>query len=194
MIGLVMAGGKGTRMSLPGEKLLLKYKKPIIFQVIQALKDSGSVSKIICTTSPNSPITRNAIIESNLEYFETSGRGYVEDLNFALQKFKETALVVSGDLPLLDGDIIKKIVSMHDKNTVWLSILVTKDFLESMGLSPKFYTKFQNKECCYTGISIVESDKITDLNQVEEKYKILDDKRVAFNLNTKNDYDLLGAT
>jgi len=31
MIGLVMAGGKGTRMNLDNEKLLLKYKKPIIF-------------------------------------------------------------------------------------------------------------------------------------------------------------------
>jgi GTP:adenosylcobinamide-phosphate guanylyltransferase len=28
MIGLVMAGGKGTRMNLDNEKLLLKYKKP----------------------------------------------------------------------------------------------------------------------------------------------------------------------
>ena len=30
MIGLVMAGGKGIRMNLDNEKLLLKYKKPIM--------------------------------------------------------------------------------------------------------------------------------------------------------------------
>ena len=34
MIGLVMAGGKGTRMDIPEEKLLLEYKKPLIFHVI----------------------------------------------------------------------------------------------------------------------------------------------------------------
>jgi len=37
MIGLVMAGGKGTRMNLDNEKLLLKYKKPIILHVIDSL-------------------------------------------------------------------------------------------------------------------------------------------------------------
>ena len=32
MIGLVMAGGKGSRMEFPAnEKLLLEYKKPVIF-------------------------------------------------------------------------------------------------------------------------------------------------------------------
>ena len=30
MIGLIMAGGKGTRMNLDNEKLLLEYKKPLI--------------------------------------------------------------------------------------------------------------------------------------------------------------------
>ena len=30
MIGLIMAGGKGTRMNSDNEKLLLKYKKPIM--------------------------------------------------------------------------------------------------------------------------------------------------------------------
>jgi len=30
MIGLVMAGGKGTRMDISNEKLLLEYKKPFM--------------------------------------------------------------------------------------------------------------------------------------------------------------------
>ena len=36
MIGIIMAGGKGSRMNLPEEKLLLKFKKPIILQVAEA--------------------------------------------------------------------------------------------------------------------------------------------------------------
>ena len=46
MIGLVMAGGKGTRMNLDNEKLLLKYRKPIILHVVDSLKDSNCFSKI----------------------------------------------------------------------------------------------------------------------------------------------------
>ena len=40
MIGLVMAGGKGTRMSLSEEKLLLKYKKPVIFHTSDEIETS----------------------------------------------------------------------------------------------------------------------------------------------------------
>ena len=40
MIGLIMAGGKGTRMNLDNEKLLLKYKKPVILHVSDSLKIS----------------------------------------------------------------------------------------------------------------------------------------------------------
>ena len=38
MIGLIMAGGKGTRMNLDNEKLLLKYKKPVILHAVDSLK------------------------------------------------------------------------------------------------------------------------------------------------------------
>ena len=47
-----MAGGKGTRMDLSEEKLLLEYKKPVIFHVIDALKNSHCFSQVIVATSP----------------------------------------------------------------------------------------------------------------------------------------------
>ena len=42
-----------------------------------------------------------------------------------------------------------------------------------------------------TGISIVDSEKITNLEPVEEKFLVIDDKRIGLNLNTKDDYNLL---
>ena len=74
MIGLIMAGGKGTRMKSNEEKLLLKYKKPLISHVIDALKNSNCFEKIILATSPNSPQTRNFLVENNLTTLETSGK------------------------------------------------------------------------------------------------------------------------
>ena len=59
MIGLVMAGGKGTRMVSKDEKLLLKYIHPTILHVIFALQKSQCFSKIIAATSPNSPRTKD---------------------------------------------------------------------------------------------------------------------------------------
>ena len=194
MIGLVMAGGKGTRMNLDDEKLLLKYKKPIILHVIDSLKDSNCFSKIFALTSSNSPKTKNFLQENNIEIINTNGIGYVEDLNFILQSTNDSVLVTSGDLPLLDQDIIKKIVKHHDPKKIWTSILVTNKFLTMLGLESDYSIQYNDQTCNYTGISIINANKINSSKNLDENYIVIDDKRIAFNLNTKQDYELLGTT
>ncbi|MCS5530697.1 MAG: NTP transferase domain-containing protein [Candidatus Nitrosopelagicus sp.] len=193
MIGLVMAGGKGTRMDIPEEKLLLEYRKPIIFHVIDALKNSHCFSKVVVATSPNSPDTKRVLEERGVETLDTQGNGYVNDLNFLLQKMDEFVFVVSGDLPLLDEEIIQKLVEFNSES-VWTSFLVSKEFLNSLGLKSNLLVKYDSAECVYTGISIVNADKIKDSSLVNENYIILDDKRIAFNLNTKKDFELLSSS
>ena len=194
MIGIVMAGGKGTRMNLDDEKLLLQYKKPIILHVVDSLKNSSCFSKIIAVTSPNSPKTKKLLEENNIETFDTSGLGYVEDLNLVLQKFNDLVLVTSGDLPLLDDEIIQTIVKQYDSKNVWTSILVTDKLLSSIGTKSEYSIIHDNQKCHFTGISLINSQKIDSLENLDENYIILDDKRIALNLNTKQDYDLLSAT
>ncbi len=192
MIGLVMAGGKGTRMNLDDEKLLLKFKKPVILHVIDSLKNSNSFSKILAVTSCNSPKTKKLLEENDIETFDTSGIGYVEDLNSTLKIINDHVLVTSGDLPLLDEEIIKKIINQFDPKKTWTSILVTNKFLTSLGLESDFSVDFDGQTCHYTGISLVNSERISSLENLDENYIIIDDKRIAFNLNSKQDYDLLG--
>ncbi|MCH8084917.1 MAG: NTP transferase domain-containing protein [Nitrosopumilus sp.] len=194
MIGLVMAGGKGIRMSLDNEKLLLKYKKPVILHVIDSLKNSNCFSKIISITSSNSPKTKKLLEENNIETFDTPGIGYVEDLNLALKTINDVVLVSSGDLPLLDEEIIQKIVTHYNSQNIWTSILVTNKFLTTLGIESDYSINFDNQRCHYTGISLINSEKITSLKNMEENFIIIDDKRIAFNLNTKQDYDLLSTT
>ena len=194
MIGLVMAGGKGIRMNLDNEKLLLKYKKPVILHVIDSLKNSNCFSKIISITSSNSPKTKKLLQENNVETFDTPGIGYVEDLNLALKTINDIVLVSSGDLPLLDEEIIQKIVTHYNSQNIWTSILVTNKFLTTLGIESDYSVNFNNQVCHYTGISLVNSEKISSLENLEENFIIIDDKRIAFNLNTKQDYDLLSTT
>ncbi|MEX0656551.1 MAG: NTP transferase domain-containing protein [Nitrosopumilaceae archaeon] len=192
MIGLVMAGGKGSRMNLSEEKLLLKYKKPIVLHVVDALKNSECFSQIVAATSQNSPKTKKLLEENGIKVFETLGNGYVEDLNVVLQSFDDYVLVVSGDLPFLDEQIIKQIANQKSDN-VWLSFLVTKEFLDSYNIKPQYTTRFEGKKCAFTGISFVNAKKISSLDTVKENYVILDDKRIAFNLNTKDDLSILSS-
>jgi len=191
MIGIVMAGGKGSRMSLAGEKLLLKYKKPIVLHVIDALVNSKCFSKILAITSSNSPKTKKLLEENNVDLFNAPGDGYVEDLNLVLKSLNDFVLITSADLPFLDGDIIKNIVNQYDSENIWTTILVTKKFLKSLHLSSNCWINFENQQCCYTGISLVNARNISTLENISEKFIIINDKRIAFNLNTKQDYDLL---
>jgi adenosylcobinamide-phosphate guanylyltransferase len=194
MIGIVMAGGKGSRMSLDGEKLLLKYKKPVILHVVDSLKNSSCFSKIFTITSCNSPKTKKLLQENNIEIFDTPGIGYVEDLNLVLQTIHDVVLVTSGDLPLLDQQIIQKIAHQYDSQNIWTSIIVTNKFLTSLGIQSNYSVNFNNQKCHLTGISLINADKISSFENIVENYIIIDDKRIAFNLNTKQDYDLLSTT
>ena len=194
MIGLVMAGGRGSRMEFPSpEKLLLEYEKPVIFHVIDSLNDSHCFSKVFAATSPNSPDTKFELERIGVQTLDTQGNGYVNDLNFLLQKMDGFVFVVSGDLPLLDEEIIQKLVEFNSES-VWTSFLVSKKFLDSLSLESNLLVKHDDVECIYTGISIINADKIKNLNSVNEDYVILDDKRISFNLNTSEDYKLLGSS
>ena len=194
MIGFVMAGGKGTRMNLDDEKLLLKYKKSIILHVLDSLNDSNCFSKILAITSLHSPKTKKLLQENNIKTFDTSGIGYAEDLSLVLQSTNDSVLVTSGDLPLLDKEIVRQIINYYDPEKIWTSILVTNKFLTTLGLKSNYSVNYDNKICHYTGISLINANKITTSENINENYIIIDDKRVAFNLNTKQDYELLGTT
>nr|AIF08479.1 5-deoxyadenosylcobinamide phosphate nucleotidyltransferase (ispD) [uncultured marine thaumarchaeote KM3_31_D02] len=189
-----MAGGKGTRMDISNEKLLLEYKKPVIFHVIDALKNSHCFSQVIVATSPNSPDTKHVLEQNRIETLSTPGNGYVNDLNFLLQKMSGSMFVTSGDLPLLDEEIIQIMTEKFNSKNVWTSFLVSKKFLNSLGLESSLLVNSDNIECTYTGISIINANKIKNLNSVKENYIILDDKRIAFNLNTRKDYELLNSS
>ena len=189
MIGLIMAGGRGTRMDSNEEKLLLKYKKPVILHVVDALQDANCFSKIIALTSLNSPNTEKILKETGIDIISSRGESFVSDLNEILQQLDEMVFVTSGDLPLLDSQIVKTILDHHEAEQTWTSIVTTLTFQKTLGI--KSDCIIENHDYVQTGISIVDAKKITNLDPVEEKFLVIDDKRIGLNLNTKDDYNLL---
>ena len=189
MIGLIMAGGRGTRMHSNEEKLLLNYKKPVILHVVDALQQSNCFSKIVALTSPNSPKTENILKETGIDIISSRGESFVSDLNEMLQQLDEMVFVTSGDLPLLDSQIVKTILDHHEEEQTWTSIVTTLSFQKTLGMKSDCIV--ENHDYVQTGISIVDAKKITNLDPVEEKFLVIDDKRIGLNLNTKDDYNLL---
>ena len=199
MIGLIMAGGKGTRMDRDGEKLLLTHKKkPVIMHVVNALQNSDCFTKIIAITSPNSPKTERILKEAGVDTISSPGRDFASDLNEMLIQLDDFVLVRSGDLPLLDSEIVKKIIERSHTDEIWNSVVTTGSFQKSLGTSIGSTIKDSEIEnnpddsfVVETGINIVNAKKITDLEPIPEFRLIFDDKRVGLNLNTKTDFGLL---
>ena len=191
MIGLIMAGGKGTRMNSDEEKLLLTYEKPVILHVVEALQKSNCFTRIIALTSPNSPKTEKILQETGVETLSSPGESFVSDLNQMLQQLDDVVFVTSGDLPLLDSQVVKKIVELYEPEETWTSIVTTLSFQKSLGIKSDCIV--EGFDYAHTGISIVDAKKITNFDSVKEKFVVLDDKRIGLNLNTKDDYQLLGS-
>ena len=90
--------------------------------------------------------------------------------------------------------IIRKIISNFNPNKIWTTYLVTKKFLDKQNLVGSYSTIFGNEICYYSGISIINSKKINSLKKISENFQILEDKRIAVNINTRKDYELLHKT
>ncbi len=148
----------------------------------------------MAATSYNAPQTREFLTNLGVITMDTAGKGYVYDLNQILHNFGELVFVISGDLPLLDSEIIKQIVQKTNTNNPWTTVLISKEFLDSLHLKQEYTVIYNKKQYSYCGISIIDPTKLTDMKPIDESYIILDDKRIALNLNTKEDYDLLCAS
>ena len=201
MLGLIMAGGKGSRMDMPTEKLLLKFRnKPIIQHVVESMMKSDIIEEIVATTSSDAPATEQFLCGMNaVRVIHTPGSGYSADLGFALHNIpnKESrVLVIPGDTPLLDVSLLQSIARRCDVSFRWNTILVSNTLLQKTfdhHHTRTGYTEhIDGKTCHYTGISIVDQKKADGGNTpVTTNHIVLDDEKLAYNLNTRADYDAL---
>jgi len=197
MHALVMAGGRGSRLGLDIEKpLVILNGKAMIEYVLDALARSSSFNRIFVSVSRNTPNTKAYLSKYDLIVLHTSGDNYVSDLVYSLNRISnhgsEPTLIMPCDLPLVDADLIRYIVSYYNYNherynNSWVAITLSGDLLRSLKLSdkPRAYSNDQY----YSGISIVDPDIVdaSDCILYKEEYILIDDIRIAVNVNTLED-------
>lgn len=127
-----MCGGKGTRMQSREEKLLLKYKEPLIKHVIDALSDSKLFSKIVCVTSPNAPKTREFVSSLGIEIFDAAGDGYSNDLRESLSRLDEPDVPIL--IPGINDDHIG-LLDVQKKNRGWKGFVAPLPNCTTTGLA-----------------------------------------------------------
>ena len=188
-----MVGGMGRRMHSAEEKpMLIVSNKPMISYVLDALKNSNCFDKIIALVSNNTPKTAQFLANNNVQVANSSGTDYVKDLNYALELVKPSKVfIISSDLPLIDSDTVKKIVGSFDRcKKPCLTVAVSKVLFDELGVSTDYCLEYNGKIVCHSGVSIIDSSKVSGYDSIDEELLIMDKPQLALNVNTIHELKL----
>jgi adenosylcobinamide-phosphate guanylyltransferase len=186
-----MAGGKGTRFGGDTEKPMALFKgKHLIRRVIEAVKESKKVSEIYVAVTAYSPKTAQEAKKASVKVIETDGKGYHEDIQQAVQEadIKCPVLIVSADLPLLNGEFLDEIIGKYERlGNPALTVMIPEEALTEYGLSAVSPFEHEGKTYAVSGINIIDGRRILE----EQKQEIIVSSRpeAVFTVNSVNDLE-----
>jgi len=188
---LIMAGGKGKRMGLPGEKPLLPFLgKPLIDWVAEALSTTENVSEFYVVTSLNTPQTEKHCQSRGWKILRTDAQGYHNDLKQAsnIAELTGPILTVPADSPALTGKFLDKIIGQFEESGKdFYAVFVPIQTRESVGLSIDSTDEYKGVWHAVSGVNVVNGTKIQSDGKIETAALITEEIEVLLNINTLND-------
>jgi len=186
---LLMAGGEGSRLKTEGEKPLLKIGgKTMIEYVLEALKGAKKVDNIIVTISNHTPKTAAFARKQCLKVLQTPGKGFCLDARYAIKKLKlGTVLTICADLPLITSEFIDKVITHYEQSKKpALTVMAPLKIYTKFGLSADYIFNVEGKNLVPLGVNVIDGKRIKE-KELEEEILVIDDARVAVNVNTFED-------
>jgi adenosylcobinamide-phosphate guanylyltransferase len=191
LTALVMAGGRGSRMGGLVEKpLLVIAGKSLLERMIETLKLSHSLERIVVATSPNTPLTTRKAERLNVENIVTPGDGFEEDMQFAIRQLAlDDVVVVSCDLPFLTVDVIERAVETYrTSKKPALAVMTPVETYKKSGSTPSYVFDIQGQSLVPVGINIIDGRRIGE-GQLEQVEMIINSEDIALNVNTLRDLE-----
>ena len=192
MRALILAGGCGSRLELGEKPLVLVRGRPMIAHVIGAFSDAGH--DIVVVLSGKTPYTHNWCRVHGITHITASGAGYIEDITEAIGILEEHGpfFTCVADLPCLNPLIIGEIedqyrASGREACSVW----VPRDLASATGCRSLYTGTVSGIPACPAGINILRGDLIG--RQQDELQLLMHEKRLIFNINTREELALLRA-
>lgn len=190
---LIMAGGKGTRMSLAEEKPLIKVcGKPVIEYVIEALEHSKKIDSIVVAITNCTPKTAKYLGKFHVKVLDTPGKDYVSDMGYASQNLKlGVFLAIAADLPLVTSQALDAIVERYERcGKPALTVAVPLETKTKLGMSIEYSFKMDEKNVVPVGINVIDGHKRYGDEWLDQDIFLLDLPELAVNINTVKELQL----
>lgn len=186
MRALIMAGGAGSRLGHGEKPLILICNRPMISFIIDTFHSAGCDP--VVAVSPNTPMTANWCRAHDIPLVRTEGLGYVEDTSQAILALgEEHPLFISvSDIPGIAADIVTTIRKTYDscEKDALSTWIPAARVISGRGGMP--YHEFVNGiDSCPAGINIIRGNSAG--SEQDEFALLLDDPRLALNVNTPED-------
>ena len=191
---LIMAGGKGTRMSLPTEKPLLPLLgKPLVDWVAEAVASAKNVAEFYVVTSPNTLETEKHCQNKGWKILHTDAKGYHNDLKQAtfMAGLMGPVLTIPADSPAITNKFLDKIISQFEAcSKDFYAVFVPIQTREGLGLSVDSTDEYKGEWYAVTGVNIVNGNKIQSEGKIETSALITEETEVLLNINTLKDLQI----
>lgn len=161
-----------------------------MLRVADALAGSGRIGRVLAAVSDHAPRARALLESRGVETIVTPGRGYPRDMAEALSRIELPAMVVPGDMPLMDAGAVRQILDACDPSAAWTSVVCDAEFAEKLSSEPGPRAPGGG---VYSGISVVGA-RVPEGRTSAETLLVYNDERAALNLNCPPDLGLLGAS
>ena len=166
---IILAGGKSTRMGK--EKPVLEIaNKPMLLWVYE---QASKVDDVLVAVSRNTPKTKEFCIKEGIPFVETSGKGYVHDIQELLREFGPF-ISISADVPFVKASDFWLIKKSFDGRTSLTGVL-------SLSIIPKDLNPVVYKGYAIVGLNAVAEE--------EEEFFELTNPLLALNVNTPEELE-----
>ncbi|HJJ85742.1 MAG TPA: NTP transferase domain-containing protein [Methanocorpusculum sp.] len=186
MLALILAGGEGSRLRLGEKALVTVAGRPMLSRVIEAFAQADVEPVVV--TSHKTPFTRNFCRANDIEFIDTEGAGYVEDMCEAVSLSGEDGplFTAAADIPYLTADIINTVRDAYFKSgkpacSTWIPISICEEF----GMLPR-YKEIINGVCATPCALNILTGSLAGEVQDEEAV-LLHEPGLAFNVNTREE-------
>jgi adenosylcobinamide-phosphate guanylyltransferase len=181
-----MAGGRATRMGGSVEKPMLEvYGKSMLERVVEVLKWSSAIDRIIVAATSRTPVTILKAQELGVETIVTPGGGFEEDMRFAIRKLSlGDVMVISADLPFITLDIIERAVEHYRSSAKpSLAVMTKLEEYEKVGGIPQHAFKVNGEDLVAVGVNIIDGRRIGE-GELAQTVLVVESSDVVLNVNT----------